>query len=86
MRAARTDGNHAAIVNTLKAAGWCVASTARMGGGFPDLMAYKPGKGWRAIEVKTDRGTLTPDQREFHELFPGGVVVIRTIEEAARLA
>lgn len=82
---ARVDLNHREVIDALRAAGWRVADTSRLGGGFPDLFAFKPGRGWRAIEVKTDRGKLTPDQVEFHETFPGGVHVIRTVEEAARL-
>lgn len=83
MRAARTDANHGQIVAALKAAGWRVVSTARMGGGFPDLVVARRGV-VRLIEVKTDRGALTRDQVEFHEGFP--VVILRTIDDAVRLA
>lgn len=84
MRAARVDTNHAAIVEALRSAGWEVISTARMGGGFPDLLIYNRRSGYWLVEVKTRTGKVNREQAEFHRRFP--VVVIRTIEEAANLS
>jgi Holliday junction resolvase len=81
-RAARLDSTHAAIVNTLKACGWSVVSTARMGKGFPDLVIQRRGQTY-LVEVKAGKGKLTKDQEQFHEAFD--VVILRTIEDAAGL-
>ena len=35
--------------------------------GIPDLLVLVHGD-WRLIEVKTEQGRLTPDQKEFFEL------------------
>jgi Holliday junction resolvase len=83
MRGARVDSNHTLIVKALRAAGWEVTSTARMGGGFPDLVCARRGI-IRLVEVKTLTGKRTPDQDEFHAKFP--VVLLRTIEEAVKMA
>jgi len=37
-RRARTDGNHAEIVEALRARGWRVGSLAALGRGWPDLL------------------------------------------------
>lgn len=37
-RAAKTDANHAAMVDDLRALGWSVLDTAGAGDGFPDLV------------------------------------------------
>lgn len=84
MRAARVDRNHAAIVAALRAAGWLVVSTARMGGGFPDLVVTRRGV-THLVEVKTDTGRLTRDQHSFHAAVAGvgsAVLVMRTVDDA----
>ena len=83
-RAARIDQNHQAIVEALRASGWRVWSTARQGGGYPDLTAYKPATGvLRLIEVKAGKGKLRHSQSEFHNLFP--VSVLRSVSDALAL-
>jgi hypothetical protein len=83
MRAAKIDGNHTLLMNELKARGWRVVSTARMGGGFPDVLIWRANRGYRLVEIKQPKGTLTPDQREFHAAFP--VDVLRSLEDVASL-
>ena len=77
---ARVDANHNQVLEALRAAGWTVESTAALGNGFPDAVAYKPSHGIRFVEVKDRKGQLTEDQIAFHLRFP--VTVIRSAEEA----
>ena len=61
-RAARIDGNHAAIVEALQKAGWLVQSLAAVGNGVPDLLVCSPDGELRVIEVKD--GSKPPSKRE----------------------
>ena len=42
----RTDLNHQAIANYLRAKGCRVFSTHKVAGGFPDLLVLIPGEDW----------------------------------------
>jgi len=85
MKAARTDANQALIVDALRKAGASVALTHRVGQGFPDIVVGCPdGRRNLLMEIKTAGGTLTPQEREFHDTWRGEVRVIRTVEEAMR--
>ena len=64
-RAAKVDGNHAAVVDALRAAGCFVQSLAAVGGGCPDILAGKYGV-WHLIEIKDAGGRLTPQQKSWH--------------------
>lgn len=85
-RAARTDANHAAIVDALRACGATVQSLAAVGEGCPDLLV-----GYRSrnvlLEVKNglsapSRRQLTDDQKDWHAAWKGRAHVVKTIEEA----
>lgn len=89
MRYARAvDANQAAIVDALRKLGALVHSTARLGGGFPDLVVL-----WRGVvllvEVKDGRKPpsarkLTPDELAFRDLgWP--VHVVESVEQALQL-
>lgn len=81
---ARVDLTQKAIVEALRKAGWRVHSTARLAGGFPDLVAYKANVGLRLIEVKTGKEGLTADQEKFiAEGWP--VFIVRSAEEALQV-
>lgn len=84
-RAAKVDANHGLIRDTFRALGCWVRDTSGVGEGFPDLLVVK-GRGWGLVEVKTAKGTLTPQQEKFREEFPGPYYVVRTIEDAQRVA
>ena len=88
MRAAKTDTNQAAIVATLRRMGFHVATTHRVGSGFPDLVVTGerlPAGGMAAllVEVKDGRGRLTPDEVEWHAAYPDGgpLIVARCAED-----
>ena len=87
-RAAKTDANHTAIVNTLRAAGLSVHDTAAIGQGFPDLVCGYGGRTF-LCEVKDgakspSRRRLTADQEAFRASWKGHYQVLET-EAQARL-
>ena len=80
----RTDLNHQAIANYLRAKGCRVFSLHTVGKGFPDLLVLLPGGRLALVEVKSPKGRLTPDQEKF--LADGWpVVVVRTEGDCDRL-
>lgn len=60
----RLDANHHAIVQAFRSLGYCVQSTASLGGGFPDLVVQRHGY-TELVEVKSPKGDYTPDQERF---------------------
>ena len=76
-----TDANQSAIVADLRKAGATVFSLHEVGYGCPDLLVGFRGKNF-IIEIKTEDGTLTPSQVDFHDGWRGQVDVARTSEEA----
>jgi Holliday junction resolvase len=80
--------NHATIVRTLRDVHWTVVDMARVGDGFPDVIAVRRGR-VRFCEIKGPQGRLTADQVRVHALLEraGGVVVIlKTVEDAVWLS
>lgn len=69
------DENHAEIKKTLLDLGWSVFDTARVGRGFPDLVAGKMGITY-LIEVKPLKGKLQQNQIDFIEKWKGSQVKI----------
>ena len=88
-RRARIDGNHVAIVQTLRDLGVSVFSTAGVGDGFPDLVCGYHGT--HLLELKDgslspSRRRLTDDEREWHEAWLGEPVeVVESPAQAAQL-
>ena len=77
----RSDGNQQEIVDHLRAIGCTVQDVHALGHGFPDILV-----GWRGrnylFEIKTIRGKITPDEKEFAKYWKGQVALIRTFEQA----
>lgn len=89
MRAARTDANHAAVRDALRAIGASVADTSAVGGGFPDLVV-----GFRSrnffFEVKDgakspSRRGLTKAQKAFAASWRGQWDCVYSVDEAIHL-
>jgi hypothetical protein len=87
----RTDENQIEIVKSLRAVGLSVAVTSNLGDGFPDIVTgglmpcphcNKKFSQNKLVEIKSDKGTLTEDQKKFHGLWRGNIVVVRSVEEA----
>lgn len=81
----RADNNQRNIVKILRKFGVWVKILSNEGFGFPDLLCY-----WRGIlfliEVKDgDKATLTPDQKKFHEEFPGKIYILRHEEDIQKI-
>lgn len=82
-RAAKVDGNQAAVVEALERGGCLVQSLARMGDGVPDLLVCR-GNRLALVEVKMPKGKLRPEQERFMARgWP--VFVLRDVEAAAAL-
>jgi hypothetical protein len=80
MRAAKVDGNHAAIVDAYRRAGYLVLSLARQGAGCPDLLTFRADEGLRLREVKMPKGKLRRQQEAFQAKgWP--VDVVRSIDD-----
>jgi hypothetical protein len=79
------DANQAALVTHARAFGASWVSLASLGSGVPDGLLGLHGHTF-LVEFKTAKGTLTPDQRDFIDLWRGGpVYLLRTTEDVERL-
>ena len=80
-RAARTDANQAEIVKALRKVGCAVYVIGKpvdllVCGGMPKRTVL--------IEVKTEEGTRTQEQKDFWDVWPGELHEARTPEDAIR--
>ena len=80
---AKVDANQAEIVNMLRDIGASVLVLSRVGQGCPDLAV-----GFRGVtyflEVKTDKGKLTPAEQEFFDSWEGRAAVVRSPDDALK--
>jgi hypothetical protein len=81
--AAKVDSNQNPIVKGLREIFGpdCVFDLSAVGRGCPDLMVGVRGR-TLLMEIKTDKGELTTDQKIFHRIWDGHVAVVRSLEEA----
>ena len=84
--ARKKDNNHNDIVAWALEIGFMARDTSRLGDGFPDsVMAFRVYREfwvndlWEIKDGK--KGTLTEDEREFFDSWPGPKVVIRTFDD-----
>jgi hypothetical protein len=77
---ATPDANQAEIVAALEKIGCSVVSLHRVGN-IPDLLVGRAKCNW-LMEVKTAKGRLNDDQKEFHSSWRGQVCVVRSALEA----
>lgn len=82
--ARRTDNNQKQITKDLIKAGVSVRSLHKVGKGIPDLLCGFRGI-TKIIEIKTEDGELTPDQKEFIENWNGQYAIAKNSEEAIRI-
>lgn len=85
-RHGRRDGNHAAIRDGLRKAGFKVEDLGSVGGGVPDLLVKGFGR-LMLLEVKDpskplSARDLTPDESKFHAEWGDACAVVLTLEEA----
>ena len=77
--AAKRDANETEIIKALELTGASVLPISM--GGVPDLLVYRRGH-YYLMEVKSDKGSLTDDQVEFHEKWKGPIHIVRSPKEA----
>ncbi len=80
--AAKRDVNEAEIVLALQYAGATVVRLSQKG--VPDLLVGFNGHNF-LFEVKTPKGSPTPDQVTFFETWEGSVHIVRSTEDALRI-
>lgn len=84
----RIDANQPLIVKALELGGCTVKSTAALGHGFPDLAVGLRGQNFflevKDPSAKPSKRRLTPDEKEWHQLWRGQVDVVETPEDALR--
>ena len=80
---AKVDKNQPEIVAALRAVGASVLHLHAVGRGCPDLAV-----GFRGVtyflEVKSDKGKLTPAEQEFFDTWKGRAAIVRSPEEALK--
>lgn len=85
-RAAKVDRNHSEIVTKLRQTFGpdCVLDLSRVGQGCPDILVGVRGKNI-LLEIKSDGGSLTNDQRFWHINWWGQAHVVYNFEEALQI-
>ena len=79
-RARRIDLNQQQIVAELRSLGYSVRHTHTIGHGFPDIAIGKNGI-TVLVEIKRPGEKLTPDEREFFEIWKGAAIVATSTEQ-----
>lgn len=74
-RAAKIDQNQKEIVCALRKVGLSVIFLHAIGAGVPDLLVSSPTQMW-LVEIKTEKGKLTPAQVKFHLEWRGVPIII----------
>ena len=81
-RACKVDLNQKEIVDGLRAiSGVTVEVLSGVGSGVPDIMVGKGGYNY-FMEIKGDKGKLTPDQIKWHSEWAGQVAIVRSVDDA----
>jgi hypothetical protein len=85
-RASKVDANQPAIVKAYRDAGCAVLSLAPLGKGVPDLLVCHE-QVLYLVEVKDPTQpkfaqALKPDQKKFHEIWPGPIHIVHDEAEA----
>jgi Holliday junction resolvase len=81
-RTGKVDANQSEVVAALRKVGASVVSLANCGNGIPDLLVGYRGVNY-LIEVKTQAGRLTEDQKEFKKAWNGSSVIVAKTAEFA---
>ena len=85
--ACKKDANHDVICDALRVMGWGVIETYQVGRlipGFPDAMACRDGVAI-GVEIKSAKGKLTDDERDFALAHDWEIVVVRSVEDCQKL-
>jgi len=80
----RTDNNHSDISSAFRKLGYSVFNMSAVGKGFPDIIIAKHNRNY-LIEIKTNKGKLTPAQVEFKERWLSPVYIVRSAKDVIKL-
>jgi hypothetical protein len=80
MWANRRDKTHSLVIEALRAYGWTVRDTSRVGQGFPDLLIAKRGR-TVLVEIKTSTGRLKEVQKVFLMEWPGEWAILTSLDD-----
>jgi len=81
--AKRADVNQPEIVAALRQVGASVQPIYRLGRGVPDLLCGFRGQNY-LLEIKHNRGVLTPDEALWLDTWRGQAAIVRSIDEALK--
>ena len=79
----KVDLNQFEIVQTLRDAGCCVQILSMVGGGCPDILVSRGGE-MILCELKSEKGKLNDEQKEWHAKWKAPVVIARTVDDALK--
>ena len=83
-RAARIDANQPEILRAAEQLGCTVLLLHQVGKGCPDALIGHAGKRGRVnilVELKAEKGKLTPEQIRFHREWRGQVAIVCTVAD-----
>ena len=83
-RRKRRDTNHAEVVAAFKALGWAVLDTSQIGDDACDLVVAKGGR-VVAVEIKTAKGKVRPEQTAWLASWPSETAIVRSLRDVALL-
>ena len=72
----RVDLDQKKVIAQLEGSGFSVLNLSAVGRGCPDLLVGKNGQNF-LLEIKSEKGTLTPAQIEFHKNWQGHCAVVK---------
>lgn len=81
----RVDANHGAVRDGLRACGYISQDLSQVGDGCPDLLVGAPWGQLFLLEVKSEKGKLTPDQEVWHVAWRHQrPLVVRSVADAVK--
>lgn len=80
-KAKRVDKNQKLVVKQLRKLGYSVLITSSLGKGFPDFIIGFNNLFSVPVELKSEGGTLTKDEKDLHDSYKGYIIVAYSLEE-----
>lgn len=77
----RVDSNQPQIVAALRKVGCSVQHLHELGKGCPDILVGYHGRNY-LLEIKSEEGSLTVHEHEWHTVWRGQVATVRTVDQA----
>lgn len=80
-KAKRVDKNQKEIVDQLRQLGFTVEYTYMIGHGFPDFIIGFKDLHNILVELKSDKGKLTDDEKDLHNRYKGYIITAYSLED-----